>query len=112
MLTSALMSGQSGAKKRWVEQTVFDPPLENIRLPVLVVGHGADNCIRSPANIMAKIVARTQGVRQQIVTVTGGPDYTGPAGVDAYEGRAPHGFVDQETEVAAGIARFIRGGEY
>jgi hypothetical protein len=32
MLTSALMSGQSKAKKGWVAQTVFDLPLEAIRL--------------------------------------------------------------------------------
>lgn len=55
VLTSALMSGGT-AKKGWVAQTVFDLPLETIRLPLLVVG--------------------------------------------------------QEAEVAAGIARFIRGGNY
>ena len=37
-----------------------------------------------------------------------------PAGtqssVDACDGRSPHGFVEQEAEVAAGIGRFIRSG--
>jgi hypothetical protein len=46
---------------------------------------------------MGKIVARTQGVREQIVTVIGGPGYPGPSSVNACEGRAPHGFVDQEA---------------
>ena len=112
VLTSALMSGQSSAKKSWVAQTVFDLPLEDIRLPLLVVGHAGDKCIRSPADLMGKLVARTQGVREQVVTVIGGPGYPGPSSINACEGRAPHGFVDQEAEVAAGIARFIRGGDY
>jgi hypothetical protein len=106
------MSGQSSAKKSWVAQTVFDLPLEDIRLPLLVVGHAGDKCIRSPADLMGKLVARAQGVREQVVTVIGGPGYPGPSSINACEGRAPHGFVDQEAEVAAGIARFIRGGDY
>ena len=112
VLTSALMSGQSGAKKEWVAQTVFDLPLEEIRMPVLVVGHAADTCLRSPASRMNEISARTMGVREQVVTVTGGPGSHGPPGIHACEGRFPHGFVDQEKEVAEGIARFIRGGSY
>jgi hypothetical protein len=112
VLTSALMSGQSAARKAWVAQTVFDLPLENIRLPLLVIGHAADKCVRSPPDVMSRIVARTQAIRQQVVTVDGGPGYDGPPGLNACEGRAPHGFVEQEAEVAAGIARFIRGGKY
>lgn len=112
VLTSALMSGTSGAKKAYVAQTVFDLPLEAIRMPVLVVGHAADKCIRSPSSLMNRIIERTQGVRQQVVVVTGGPGYEGSPGLNACEGRAPHGFIEQEDEVATGIARFIRGGEY
>ena len=112
VLTSALMSGQRGAKKRWVAQSVFDVPLEAIRLPVLVVGHAADKCMRSPAELMGNVTARTNGLREQVVTVTGGPGRPGAPSIEACEGRAPHGFVDQEAEVAAGLARFIHGGEY
>jgi hypothetical protein len=112
VLTSALMSGQSAARKAWVAQTVFDLPLEDFHLPLLVIGHAADKCVRSPPDVMDRIVARTRAIRQQVVTVVGGPGYDGPPGLDACEGRAPHGFVDQEAEVAAGIARFIRGGKY
>ena len=112
VLTSALMSGDGAARKKWVAQTVFDLPLEDIRLPLLVVGHAADKCIRSPADLMGKIVARTQGVREQVVTVVGGPGTRGPPSIHAGEGRSPHGFVDQEAEVAAGITRFIRRGTY
>ncbi|HSV54820.1 MAG TPA: hypothetical protein VLJ57_22040 [Burkholderiaceae bacterium] len=112
VLTSALMSGFTGGHKPWVSQTVFDLPLEAIRLPVLVVGHAADKCIRSPANLMDNITARTRGAREQVATVSGGPGKPGSPRVDACEGRTPHGFLEQEAEVAAGIARFIGGGRY
>ncbi|HUQ28421.1 MAG TPA: hypothetical protein VM051_07500 [Usitatibacter sp.] len=113
VLTSALMSGQSGAKKAWVAHSVFDLKLEAIRVPVLVVGHAADTCLRSPPGLMGEITARTNGAREQVVTVTGGPGSSvGSPSIEACEGRAPHGFVDQEAEVASGIARFIEGGKY
>lgn len=112
VLTSALMSGQSGARKAYVAQTVFDVPLETIRMPLLVVGHAEDGCVRSPAKLMDGIAARAASARKQVVTVTGGPGGAGSTGLAACEGKAPHGFVDQETEVAADIARFIRGGNY
>lgn len=112
VLTSALMSGQSGARKSFVAQTVFDLRLEAIRVPVLIVGHAEDKCVRSPAGLMGDIAARTNGAREQVVTVTGGPGMAGGPRVDACEGRTPHGFLQQEAEVAAGIARFIRGGSY
>lgn len=112
VLTSALTVGDSLAKKQWVAQTVFDLPLEDIKLPLLVVGHAADKCIRSPADHMSKIAARTQGVREQIVTVNGGPGMPGAPSVTACEGRTPHGYIEQEAEVVAGIVRFIRGGDY
>lgn len=111
VLTSALMFGQSGARKTYVSQTVFDVALENIALPLLVVGHADDGCLRSPAKLMPGIAARAGSARKQVVTVTGGPGGTG-GGLAACEGRAPHGFVEQEAEVAAGIARFVRGGRY
>jgi len=112
VLTSAVMSGVTGGQKAWVAQTVFDPPLEAIRIPVVVVGHSGDKCIRSPADLMDKITARTSGTREQVVTVSGGPGKPGAPSIAACEGRAPHGFVEQEAEVAAGIARFIRGSKY
>lgn len=112
VLTSALMAGQPGARKPWVAQSVFDLPLDNIRQPLLVVGHLADTCVRSPAGLMPQLAARTRSLRQQVVTVSGGPGAPVRAGLDACEGRTPHGFVEQEAEVAAGIARFVRGSPY
>lgn len=114
VLTSALTSGGRGGQKPWVTQTVFDLRLEAIRVPVLVVGHAADKCIRSPADLMGSITARTNGAREQVVTVIGGPGGAAgaPPSVQACEGRTPHGFIEQEAAGAAGIARFIRGGSY
>jgi alpha-beta hydrolase superfamily lysophospholipase len=112
VLTSALMAGQPGARKPWVAQSVFDLPLQDIRVPLLVVGHSADTCVRSPAGLMPQLAARTRSPRQQVVTVSGGPGGPARSGLDACEGRTPHGFVDQEAEVATGIARFVLGGTY
>lgn len=72
----------------------------------------ADTCVRSPASLMGNITARTNGSREQVATVTGGPGAIGPSGIDVCQGRSPHGFIGQEAEVAAGIARFIQGGKY
>ncbi len=73
ILTSALMWGAARGPGPWIAQTVFDLALEQVRIPVLVIGHAADTCLRSPAAMMDKIAARTNGAREQVVTVTGGP---------------------------------------
>ncbi len=112
VLTSAVMSGQRVAKKAWVVQTVFDLALKDIHQPLLLVGHVNDKCLRSPPDLMGRVMERVRSPRRQLVTVRGGPGHEGPAGLDACEGRTPHGFVDQEAELAAGIARFVRGGEF
>lgn len=113
VLTSAVTAGQPGAKKPWVAQSVFDLPLEAITIPVLVVGHTSDACARTPASLMGGISARTAAQREQVVAVSGGPAAAGAAAsLEACEGRSPHGFIGQEAEVAAGIARFVRGGRY
>ncbi len=92
---------------------MFDLKLEAITIPLLVVGHAADNCIRSPANLMGNITARTSSAREEVVTVTGGPGSAiGESLTEACEGRSPHGFIGQEAEVASGIARFVLGGKY
>jgi hypothetical protein len=113
VLLSAMMSGDASRRKPFVAQTVFDPPLEAIAVPVLVIGHEADNCVRSPARLMGTITARTRGARQQIVAVTGGPIKPGrvPSIADCGVGE-PHDYVDQEAEIAAGMLRFIGGGRY
>jgi hypothetical protein len=44
--------------------------------------------------------------------MTGGPGAGGQSGLSACEGRAPHGYVGQEEDLAKGIARFVRGGMF
>jgi hypothetical protein len=113
VLSSALMTGAPSARKPWIAHTVFDLPLESLRLPVLLLGHASDHCPRSPAQRMGEVAARMPSEREDVVTVTGGPVEPGlPDSLAACEGRSPHGFVEQEAEVVAGIARFVRGGHY
>lgn len=112
VLTSPVTSGFEGGRKAWVAQTVFSTDLERIRVPVLVVVHAADKCIRTPPRLGPRIVEKTGGSREQAVTVTGGPGWDGDESVEACKGRAPHGFFSQHEDVAAGIVRFIRGGRY
>ena len=112
VLTSPVTSGNPKGQKSWVAQTVFDAALEAIRMPVLVIGHAQDKCLRSPATLNARILERTAGVREQSVTVDGGPGRAGLSALEACEGRSPHGYVEQEAEVAAGVARFIRAERY
>jgi hypothetical protein len=112
VLTSPVTVGTTGGRLPWTAQTALDAPLESIAIPLLLVGHAADTCLRSPASGLAAIAQRAKAPRAQVVTVTGGPGAGRQSGLAACEGRTPHGFVDQEAEVAAGIARFVRGGPY
>ena len=112
VLASPVTSGKVGGQKAWVAHTVFTARLEAIRMPLLVVAHAADTCIRTPPNLAANVLPRTKTERGQTVTVTGGPGSRGKTGVEACTGRSPHGFIGQEVEVADGIARFVRGGRY
>jgi pimeloyl-ACP methyl ester carboxylesterase len=113
VLISAMMVGDASRRRPFVAQTVFDPPIEAIAVPLLVVGHDADSCLRSPARLMNGITARTHGARQQAVVVTGGPVAPGrtPSLGDCGVGE-PHDFFAQEADLAAGILRFIGGGRY
>lgn len=111
VITSPVTVGTQGGRLPWTAQTVFDARLENLRMPVLLVAHAADNCLRSPPDGIASIAQRLKSPRVQSVTVTGGPGAR-TSGLAACEGRSPHGFADQEEEVAQGIARFVKGGSY
>lgn len=112
VLTSPVTAGNPRGSKAWVAQTVFDLPLEAITIPLLVIGHVQDKCLRSPASENERILVRASSARKQLVQVAGGPGRAGLSAVEACEGRSPHGFVEQEAEVAAGIVRFIRGERY
>lgn len=112
VLTSPVTSGREGGFKAWVADTVFSSELDKVRMPVLVVVHGDDKCVRTPPELGPDILEKTEGAREQAVTVTGGPGWRGGTGLKACRGRSPHGFIGQEAEVAAGMVRFIRGGRY
>tara|TARA_R110002073_G_scaffold149547_1_gene303355 strand:- start:112 stop:957 length:846 start_codon:yes stop_codon:yes gene_type:complete len=112
VMTSPVTSGKIGAAKPWVADTVFSLPLENVRMPILVVVHADDECVRTPPDLAAGIVEKTNGSREQVVTVTGGPGRSGGQSVEACKGKSAHGFLDQEAEVAAGVVRFVLGGAY
>lgn len=108
VLTSPVTVGTARGRKAWTAQTALDNPIEDIRAPLLLVGHAQDGCFRSPPSGAKGIADRYKGARVQAVIVTGGS--SGPG--DACEGRSPHGFNGVEAEVAAGIARFVRGEKY
>lgn len=111
VLSSALMSPGDGKRTSWSAQTVFDVALEHIRQPLLLLGQEEDRCPRSPPGLMGQLAARIPSVRKQVVTVTGGPGFSGPP-ERACEGREPHGYVGQEEDVVSGVARFVRGARY
>jgi hypothetical protein len=64
VLTSPVTSGRVGGIKPWVAQTVFNARLDAIRVPVLVVAHASDTCIRTPPGLAGSILARTNGARE------------------------------------------------
>lgn len=113
VLTSPVTSGRVGGYKAWVAQTVFGARLDAIRVPVLVVAHAADKCIRTPPRLAGGIVGKTGAERKQTVTVRGGStSLPGGPSVEACQAMSAHGFAGQEKEVADGIVRFILGGTY
>ncbi len=112
ILTSPVTSGFEGGRKAWVEQTVFSVDLGEIRIPLLVVAHADDKCIRTPPALSGRIAGKTASPRAQSVTVTGGPGWDGGENLRACRGKSPHGFHEQETEVTDGMVRFILGGRY
>lgn len=105
VLTSALTSGQNNARIPWAAHSVFDLPLNEIHIPLLVIGHEKDNCPRSPASLMNNILTQSKSIRQQMITITAGPGDKGAA----CEGYSAHGFLEQEREVVTDIAKFIYG---
>lgn len=112
VLSSVVSVSTPSQRKPWAVQTVFDLPLAQVRASVLLIGQSEDRCVASPPEALPRIAAGfVAAARLEAVVVTGGPGRPAP-GVDACEGRSPHGYLQQEAEVAAGIARFVRGLAY
>jgi len=111
ILFSPVTAGFVGGRKPWVAQTVFDVRLGNITKPILVVAHESDTCIRTPPDKARDILPRTDGDREQMVMVTGGPATdTGATGVKACQGNLPHGFGGQDELVLKLISDFVGNG--
>lgn len=109
VLSSALMQGTSGGQKTWTQRTVFDLALTAIKVPVLVIGHVHDQCLRSPPGEMPRLLAQFgSSVRKQMVSVEGGTAPSGPANLGACEGRSPHGYVGQEAATVETIVKFMQ----
>ncbi|HEX5801787.1 MAG TPA: hypothetical protein VFY24_02085 [Azospira sp.] len=108
VLTSPVSVGDPRARKPWVAQSVFDLPLAGLRMPLLLLGHADDACVRSPAARLDEIAARSGSLRRAVVVLDGGPGGRGLSDLAACEGRSPHGFVGQEAEMVAAIAGFVR----
>jgi hypothetical protein len=104
VLTSPVTVGTARGRKAWTAQTVYDNPIEDITVPLLVVSHARDGCFRSPPSGAQGIVGRHKGSRSQAIVVDGGT----PGNSDACEGRSPHGFNGIEAEMAAGGRRSKR----
>ena len=113
VLTSPVSAGAKG-NIPWVLHDVFMFPLERISVPLLVLGHAKDACLRSPpANVPRIADKATASPRRQAAIMEGGPGSNAkPGDLAACEGRQPHGFLDQESEMAAGILRFVAGGRF
>ncbi|MFM7344911.1 MAG: alpha/beta fold hydrolase [Tagaea sp.] len=108
ILTSPVSQGARG-NLPFVSQDVFQLPLARISMPLLVLGHAGDTCVRSPPENVRRIAdAAAASPRKRAHVMTGGPS-TPPNDPQACEGRSPHGFAEQEAEMAAHILRFVRG---
>jgi hypothetical protein len=108
VLTSPVSAGGRG-NLPFVSQDVFQLPLARIAVPLFVLGHANDACVRSPPGNITRIAeAASASPRKRASVMTGGPG--APANdPQACEGRSPHGFADQEAEMAALVLRFARG---
>ncbi|MEK9662294.1 MAG: hypothetical protein VW644_11265, partial [Alphaproteobacteria bacterium] len=108
VLTSPVTAGNPKARKEWVKQSVFDVDLDAIRMPIFVVAHKADTCVRTPPGRADRILELTRSSREKILVVEGGPAATTSYDdLKACEGRTPHGYVGQERETVDAIADFL-----
>ncbi len=108
MLFSPITSGRTGGQKAWVAQTVFDVLLNDIHMPVLVVAHKDDMCIRTPPDRADDILDDTMSEHEKFVMLEGGtPNDPGITPLKACAGRFPHGFGGLDQQVADLITGFI-----
>lgn len=108
ILTSPVSQGARGSLP-FVSQDVFQLPLARISVPLFVLGHASDACVRSPpVNVPRIAAAAATAPRKRAEIMTGGPGWPSNDR-QACEGRSPHGFDGQEAEMAALLLGFARG---
>ena len=112
ILTSPVTSGREGGYKAWVAQSVFSVDSEAIRIPVLVIAHTRDKCVRTPPDLAGLIVEKTSGTREKTVKMSGGPGWSGRVSVKACRGKSPYGFIEQDFEIGSDMVQFIAGGKF
>jgi len=112
IITAVLSVGTDNARLEWVRQTVFDLPLDSIRIPILLMGQEHDLCMRSPPAKMEKVASKIPGDRKKVLIVKGGP--TNSSGkipdLGSCAGKSAHGFIGQEAEMVDEMAKFIASG--
>jgi hypothetical protein len=113
VLVSAMLQGEASRRKPWVAQTVFDAALKNYRGALLLVGHAADNCVRSLPEQLDALAQGSASARLQVVRMNGGPRSAGRApSLSNCEVGEPHDLVEQDGEFVEGVLRFVRGGRF
>ncbi len=85
--------------------SMFEFPLDSVRVPALVVAHKDDGCHVTPPS-QAEAIARafTASPRRKALVFEGGD----PPKSDPCEALSAHGFLGIEKKVAAAIAEFIK----
>jgi pimeloyl-ACP methyl ester carboxylesterase len=98
------------AKPQWkIAQShrdgVASMPLEQIRVPTLVVSHKKDGCDITPAADTAKLTKRlTKAAKVDVVLLDGGsPPQSKPC-----EAKSQHGFLGIEPQAVSAMATFIK----
>ena len=79
-------------------------PLEDIRVPVLVVHNRDDGCSQSPFDQAAPGLARLRAAPvKELIVVSGGTSHSAPC-----EALSPHGYLGIENEVVPPIVAWIK----
>lgn len=96
VLTSTVLTARRG-------RPVLAMPLEDVRIPILVVHHEDDGCAACPFELVPRLMEKlTNAPRKELVAFRGGADVGDPC-----EAFAHHGFNGLEREVVTRIAAWI-----
>ncbi len=113
VLVSPMLQGESSHRKPWVAQTVSDTGLKDYRGALLLLGHRADNCVRSLPGQLDTFAQDSTSARLQVVRLPGGTREEGRMpSLSTCEVGEPHDLAEQDSEFAEGVLRFVRGGRF